>query len=76
MEDCRNLFNRMREAHDSEDTAYDNGAEAMAETLEVIRKNEVHINSFVDLCVSLAINSTPQRYKCSFRCWKTPGTGI
>lgn len=36
------MFDRMREAHETEGAAYDNGAEAMSETLEIIRKNEVH----------------------------------
>jgi hypothetical protein len=36
------MFDRIREAHETEGSAYDNGAEAMAETLEIIRKNEVH----------------------------------
>ena len=35
------MFDRIREAHETEGSAYDNGAEAMAETLEIIRKNEV-----------------------------------
>lgn len=41
VEDCRQMFDRMREAHGTEGTACNDGAEAMAETLEVIRKNEV-----------------------------------
>jgi hypothetical protein len=41
VEDCRKMFDRIREAHETEGSAYDNGAEAMAETLEIIRKNEV-----------------------------------
>lgn len=45
-EDCGKMFDRIREAHETEGSAYDNGAEAMAETLEIIRKNEVRYRCF------------------------------
>ena len=33
VEDCRCMFDRMREAHETESDAYDNGAEAMVKTV-------------------------------------------
>lgn len=43
IEDCRQMFDRIRKAHETEGAAFDTGAEAMSETLEIIRKNEVSL---------------------------------
>lgn len=56
------MFDRIREAHEMEGSAYTNGAEAMAETLEIIRKNEVQRRC----CAVLVQQRTWRVATCSF----------